>query len=98
VVDTNGNIAPSCLEDAFANNAYVLSNAANQSVKWDETGITTTNTRNPAELVRLTSGGMFLSKDGGEKWTTGITADGINAKVITTGALNTGVVNIYNGS
>lgn len=98
VVDANGNIAPSCLEDAFANNAYILSNAANQSVKWDEYGITTTNTVKPAEIVRITSGGIFLSEDGGEKWTTGITARGINAKTITTGVLDTGKINIYNGN
>lgn len=96
VVDANGNIAPGCLEDAFSNNAYILSNVANQSVAWDEYGITTTNTTNPAEIARITSGGIFLSDTGGEKWTTGITAQGINAKVITTGILNTELVNIYN--
>lgn len=97
VVDSKGNILPKSLADAFANNAYVLSNTANQSVKWDEYGITTTNTSNPAEIVRLTSGGMFLTGDGGESWTTGITAKGINAKTITTGQLDTGVVTIGNG-
>lgn len=97
-VDTKGNILPGCLQDAFANNAYVLANAANQSVKWDDKGITTTNTAVPAEILRITSGGMFLTEDGGEHWTTGITAKGINAKVITTGTLNTGVVSIYNGA
>ena len=98
IVDANGNIAPSCLEDAFSTNMYTLSNAANQSVKWDESGITTTDTTNPAEITRITSGGIFLTDNGGEKWTTGITAKGINAKVITTGALNTGLVTIYNGN
>jgi hypothetical protein len=29
VVDAKGNIAPSCLEDAFSNNAYILANADN---------------------------------------------------------------------
>jgi hypothetical protein len=89
---------PSCLEDAFSNNAYILANVNNQSVSWDEYGITTIDTTNPAEITRITSGGIFLSNNGGEKWTTGITANGINAKVITTGALNTGLVNIYNGA
>ena len=98
IVDGNGNIAPSCLEDAFSTNMYKLSNASNQTVKWDEFGITTTDSTNPAEITRITSGGMFLSDNGGEKWTTGITAKGINAKVITTGALNTGLVTIYNGN
>lgn len=98
VVDANGNIMPGCLEEAFANNAYALSNVANQSVQWNEYGITTTNTINPAEIVRITSGGIFLSGNGGEKWTTGITANGINARTITTGVLDTGKINIYNGS
>ena len=98
IVDANGNIAPSCLEDAFSNNTYVLSNAANQTVKMDEYGITTTNDLNPAEILRITSGGMFLSNNGGDKWTTGITANGINAKVITTGQLDTGKINIFNGN
>lgn len=98
IVDGNGNIVPSCLEDAFSTNMYKISNASNQTVKWDEFGITTTDSTNPAEITRITSGGMFLSDNGGEKWTTGITAKGINAKVITTGTLNTGLVNIYNGA
>jgi hypothetical protein len=73
------------LSDAFANNAYILSNVANQSVKWDEYGITTTDTSNPAEIVRITSGGIYLTEDGGDTWTTGINARGINAKTIKTG-------------
>lgn len=97
-MDSMGNILPGCLQDAFANNAYTLANVSNQSVKWDEYGITTTDTMRPAEITRITSGGMFLTDDGGEHWTTGITAKGINAKVITTGTLNTGLVNIYNGA
>lgn len=98
IVDAKGNIAPSCLEDAFSNNKTVLQNAGNQSVKWDETGITTTDTTKQAEITRITSGGIFLTDNGGEKWTTGITAKGINASTITTGVLNTGFVNIYNGN
>jgi photosystem II stability/assembly factor-like uncharacterized protein len=85
------------LSDAFANNAYVLSNIANQSVKWDEYGITTTDTTNPADIVRVTSGGIYLTEDGGRNWTTGISASGINAKTITTGQLDTGAVTIMSG-
>lgn len=97
-IDSNGNIMPSYLEDAFSNNAYALSNVANQTVRWDEFGLTTTNETNAAEITRITSGGIFLSNNGGEKWTTGITANGINAKTITTGVLNTGLISIYNGA
>ena len=96
-VSSDGNIMPQALSDAFTNNAYVLSNIANQSVKWDEYGITTTDTTNPADIVRVTSGGIYLTEDGGRNWTTGISASGINAKTITTGQLDTGAVTIMSG-
>ena len=47
-------------------------------------------------MVRLISGGLFLSVDGGITWNTGITGSGINATYITSGYLNTGVINIMN--
>jgi hypothetical protein len=53
------------LENSFANNSLKLSNARDQSVVWDETGITTTCLTRPSEMVRIVSGGIFLSNDGG---------------------------------
>lgn len=97
VIGPDGLIEPQSLKEAFANNAYVLSNTANQSVRWDEYGITTSDTMNPQDVVRITSGGIYLTEDGGENWTTGISASGINAKTITTGWLDTGIVTIMNG-
>jgi hypothetical protein len=47
--------------------------------------------------LRIISGGLFLSKDGGMTWTTGISASGINASCITTGQLNTDKIFIMNG-
>jgi hypothetical protein len=47
VIGPDGLIEPQSLKEAFANNAYVLSNIANQSVRWDEYGITTSDTMNP---------------------------------------------------
>ena len=43
-------------------------------------------------------GGIFLSKDGGTTWTTGISASGINASSLTTGTLNAARVNITMGA
>jgi hypothetical protein len=37
---------------------------------------------------------LFLSNDGGVTWNTGITGSGINATYITSGYLNTGLINI----
>jgi len=39
----------------------------------------------PSEIVRIISGGIFLSIDGGATWGTGITGKGINASYITSG-------------
>ena len=60
--------------------------------------ITTTSTTNPAEILRIVSGGVFLSVDGGVTWNTGITGRGINASYITSGQMNVEEVNILNGS
>lgn len=91
----DGNVRVDALADAFANNSNVLKNVSNQTVIWDDKGITTTNRGIPTEITRITSGGVFLTTDGGTNWTTGITAKGINARTITSGEINTGLVNIY---
>jgi hypothetical protein len=73
------------LENSFANNAFKLSNARDQSVVWDSSGITTTSLANPSEMVRIISGGIFLSTDGGSTWKTGVTGSGINTSYLTAG-------------
>ena len=98
VVNPEGGITSEALQDAFANNSNVIANASNESVKWDERGITSTNTSSPNEITRIVSGGIFLTEDSGQTWTTGITAKGINAKAITTGQLNTEKIVIANGN
>jgi len=48
--------------------------------------------------VRIVSGGILLTNDGGETWNLGITSEGISASRITSGEVNTGVVSIMNGT
>lgn len=98
IIEPNGDISVETLQNSIANHALVLSNARDQSVVWDETGITTTSLRSPAEIVRIVSGGIFLSIDGGVTWNTGLTGKGINANYITSGQINTGRINILNGT
>ena len=98
IIETDGTINITTLQNSIANNALTIQNAKDQSVIWDETGITTTSTSNPAEVVRIVSGGVFLSVDGGITWNTGITGKGINASYITSGQMNVEEVNILNGS
>lgn len=98
IVQTDGTISGDTLQNSMTNNAIRLENAKDQSVVWDETGITTTSLSNPSEIVRIVSGGVFLSIDGGSTWGTGITGAGINASYLTAGQINASVVNIMSGS
>lgn len=98
VVETDGSISADIIQNSMANNAIRLENAKDQSVVWDETGITTTSLSKPNEMIRIISGGVFLSIDGGVTWNTGVTGNGINATCITSGYLNTNVISIMNGS
>ena len=95
-INPDGSINSSLLQTSLENNSLILKNAKDQSVTWDETGITISNFVNPNEVVRLVSGGIVLTADGGRTWTTGITGKGINAEVITTGRLDTEQIRIFN--
>lgn len=96
IVENDGSISSYTMQMSLANNSYVISNAKDQSVIWDETGITTTSPSDPSNLVRIVNGGVFLSSDGGASWTTGITGGGINANYLTVGAVDTSKVIIRN--
>ena len=49
-------------------------------------------------MVRIISGGIFLSTDGGQNWKTGVTGSGINTSYLTTGQINTNEIYIMNGN
>lgn len=95
-INSDGTINSALLQNSLEANALVIQNANNQSVVWDETGITISNFVNANEIVRLTSRGIVLSSNGGKDWTTGITGDGINADVITAGRIDTDRIRIFN--
>ena len=97
-INNDGTINSALLQNSLEANALVIQNANNQSVTWDETGITISNFINANEIVRLTSNGIVLSTDGGKNWTTGITGNGINADVITAGRIDTDRIRIFNGA
>jgi hypothetical protein len=55
----------------------------------DNTGITVINNDDAAHLVKITSGGVFVSEDGGETWKNAIRGDGVNTDLLTAGRINT---------
>lgn len=97
-VNADGTINSVLLQNSLEDNALIIRNARNQSVTWDDTGITISNFKNANEIVRLTSGGIVLTTDSGQTWTTGITGKGINADVITTGRLDTNRIRIFSSN
>lgn len=96
-VETDGSISHKALQQAVTENGLAINNAGAQTVTVDEQGVITTDKALPNKKVRIIGGGIYVTKDGGETWETGITGDGINANVITTGQLNAGEVNIMTG-
>ena len=61
----------------------------------DNTGITVTDNEDASKRVKVTSGGIFISADGGATWNNAIRGDGITADAVTTGRLNTENITIY---
>ena len=97
IVTNTGEIKADTLQQSFANNSFVLSNAADQNVVWDESGITVTSPRMPNQIVRIINGGIYITSDGGTTWSAAITGQGLNAKYINSGQIDTTLVRIMNG-
>mgnify|MGYP003289226576 CR=1 FL=1 len=96
----DGQIDQSILQSSMLNNALILANSTDNSYILDNTGLHLQSILNPAKKLRAIADGIFItnSKDpltGEPKWMTGITADGINASMLTTGQINTSVIRIY---
>lgn len=84
----DGTIDETILQKSFNQNKNIAISSANNTVKQDNTGITVQDEKT-GEVLRLIGGGIFLSQDNGSTYTTGLTAKGINASLITSGQLDT---------
>lgn len=94
-VNTNGSIAIKSLEQSFAENKFILSSSINDAVSWDSgKGIEVKDIYDALRLVRVTSSGIAMSSDGGENWTTGISASGVNTSALTAGSIAAEHINI----
>ncbi len=96
-IEQDGTINVDVLQNSLFNNSIILQNSNNNSVVWDESGITTIDLNSPNKIVRIVGGGIFLSTDYGSTWSTGITGDGINADCITSGQIDTSVIRLMDG-
>ena len=87
------------LQASFDKNAIRVTNAANETVEIGDNGITSTNKKSPNNIVRIISGGIYMSRDGGETWELGISPeDGINTHLLRAGQIDTALIQVYNGA
>jgi hypothetical protein len=87
------------LQNALLNNSLILANATDNSFRLDDTGLSLQSLINPTKKMRIIADGIFIAnendKAGNPIWKTGITADGINASVLTAGEINTSLIKVY---
>ena len=96
IMETDGTIKASVIQDTFNSNADLVYGAQNEAATIDNTGITVTSNDDGSKLVRVTSGGIFVSNDGGNTWKNAIRGDGISTDLLTAGRINTEQISIYN--
>ena len=97
-VETNGTINPETLQNSIALNEQLVYSAQNEAIVTDSTGLTVTDTTNPNKKTKLTSGGIFITTDGGATWKNAVRGEGIATQYLTTGSINTSSINIMDGS
>ena len=88
------------LQSALNDANTLLQNSGEQTVTWDTRGIVVTDKQSPSNQLRIVGGAILMremGEDGVERWATALTNKGISASHITSGQLDTGVLQIMNG-
>lgn len=92
-ITTSGGLKFNSLQDSFNKNKEITL-IDNNVVTSDKNGITVKNASNPNDIVRIVSGGIVLSNDGGQTYITGIYAGMINTELLKAGVINTEKIQI----
>lgn len=98
IVEPTGTINAQTLQNSISLNEQLVYSAQNESIISDSTGITVSDTTNPNNKTKVTSGGVFITTDAGVTWKNAIRGDGIATQFLTTGAINTNKINIMDGN
>lgn len=96
IVNDDGTIKSSVIQNTFNENKELVYGAQNESANIDNTGITVTDITDASRMVRVTSGGVFVTNDGGETWKNAVRGDGISTDLLTAGHVDTEKITIYN--
>ena len=92
IVESDGTIKGETLQSSIQNNGDLVFGATDESVVWNNTGITVSDKSNSLKKTRLTSGGLFISVDGGATWKNAVRGEGISTQYLTAGTINVGEI------
>lgn len=92
IVESDGTIKGETLQSSIQNNGDLVFGATDESVVWNNTGITVSDKSNSLKKTRLTSGGLFISVDGGSTWKNAVRGEGISTQYLTAGTINVGEI------
>ena len=98
IVEPSGTINPETLQNSITLNEQLVYSAQNEAVVTDSTGVTVSDTTNPNKKTKITSGGIFITTDGGTTWKNAVRGEGIATQFLTTGSINTNNINIMDGN
>lgn len=98
VVNGKGELKEDILQDSLLAAQDVVTKATDESVVQDNTGLTLTSLKNLDQKLKITSGGIVFSDDGGETWTTMIKAGQIGVQFLSAGSISTSKITIMDGT
>lgn len=97
-IEPTGTINPETLQNSIALNEQLVYSAQNEAIITDSTGVTVSDTTNPNKKTKITSGGLFITTDGGATWKNAVRGEGIATQFLTAGSINTNNISIMDGN
>lgn len=97
-IEPTGTINPETLQNSIALNEQLVYSAQNEAIVTDSTGVTVSDTTNPNKKTKITSGGLFITTDGGATWKNAVRGEGIATQFLTAGSINTNNISIMDGN
>ena len=98
IVEGKGVINTETLQNSININNDLVFKSQNEEIFQDSTGLTLTDKRDPSKRTKLTSGGLFISTDGGVTWKNAVRGEGVATQYLTSGSINTNNIAIYDGA
>lgn len=98
IINADGTIKAQTLQQSVNGATTLMYSATNNTITQDSTGLTVVDFANPNRMTKITSGGVFISTDGGVTWYNTISAEGVATEQLTAGNINTSSINVLDGN